>query len=184
MTFTKDDLSKGRVLHEELNQLLQERIAGKNFEAKLAYRRKSEKLSSFWREHGEEALAALEEARRRIDELEQQIDEAWIHLAKMGGYYCESFPHAVAELVAIAKEFQAQLEEARKENKDWREIAEGVNDVCWGVDSAGETYCLSCDCIGGHSEGCVVARLENAIKVYIRAAEEEGSWIKAPTPRQ
>ena len=70
MTFTKDGLAEGKALHADLGRLLQERkSAGKgDIGSKLSYLLKKDDVRSFWLRHGEDALAALEEAWRELAE--------------------------------------------------------------------------------------------------------------------
>lgn len=89
MTFTEDDLKAAKALYADLGRLLEESIAGKDFEAPQAHRHKAAEVRLFWWAQGEAALAALEEAWERIAELENKIGTH--HLIPKGYHDVENF---------------------------------------------------------------------------------------------
>ncbi len=78
MTFTEDDLKKGKTLHRELREALEarrtRRASGCSGGDKWPYREKKDEVRSFWLRHGEDALAALEEAWGKLRRIQDMCD--------------------------------------------------------------------------------------------------------------
>lgn len=89
MTFTEQELQKGKALHAELNEAAERRKANpRNFDLKWLYKVRKDNVRSFWLRHGEAALAALGEAwgeNKMLLRSLHDIRSCIVNLAQNGG---------------------------------------------------------------------------------------------------
>lgn len=82
MTFTEQELQKGKALHAELKEVEERRRAHhRDFDVKCSYNTKKDEVRSFWLRHGEAVLDALEAAREDIEALRGVLRD--IHYASV-----------------------------------------------------------------------------------------------------
>lgn len=82
-------------------------------------------------------------------------------------YWLDRRQRAYCFATETAPALVAALEEAWRENEDWREISGLIENFCY--DNSG--FCLECEQNNSHAEDCSVGRLDYARQIY-RAAEE------------